>query len=41
MNAQTIGAIQFYDSHAKPIDFYAGVINGLQREPKAIPPKFF
>ena len=41
MNAQTIGAIQFYDSHAKPIDFCAEVTNGLQRASKAIPPKFF
>lgn len=41
MNAQTIGAIRFYDDHPKPVDFYAEVVNGLQCEPKAIPPKFF
>ena len=41
MNAQTIGSIQFYDDHPKPVDFYAEVVNGLQCEPKAIPPKFF
>jgi dimethylhistidine N-methyltransferase len=41
MNAQTIGAIQFYDNHPKPIDFYAEVVNGLQCERKVIPPKFF
>jgi len=41
MNAQTIGDIQFYDEHPKPVDFYAEVIHGLQREPKLIPPKFF
>jgi len=41
MNAQTIGAIQFYDDHPKPVDFYTEVVNGLQCEPKAIPPKFF
>ena len=41
MNAQTIGDIQFYDEHPKPVDFYAEVIHGLQRKPKLIPPKFF
>jgi dimethylhistidine N-methyltransferase len=41
MNAQSIGAIRFYDNHPKPVDFYSEVINGLQCEPKAIPPKFF
>lgn len=41
MNAQTIGAIRFYDNHPKPVDFYTEVINGLQEVPKAIPPKFF
>jgi len=41
MNAHTIGAIQFYDDHPKPVDFYTEVVNGLQCEPKAIPPKFF
>jgi len=41
MNAQTIGDIQFYDEHPKPVDFYAEVIQGLQRKPKLIPPKFF
>lgn len=41
MNAQTIGDIQFYDEHPKPVDFYAEVINGLRRKPKLIPPKFF
>ena len=41
MNAQTIGDIQFYDEHPKPVDFYAEVIHGLRREPKLIPPKFF
>ncbi len=41
MNAQTIGAIRFYDNHPKPVNFYTEVINGLQEEPKAIPPKFF
>jgi dimethylhistidine N-methyltransferase len=41
MSAQAIGSIQFYDNHPKPVDFYAEVIDGLQREPKFIPPKFF
>ena len=41
MNAQTIGDIQFYDEHPKPVDFYAEVMHGLQRMPKLIPPKFF
>ena len=41
MNAQTIGDIQFYDEHPKPVDFYAEVITGLRRKPKLIPPKFF
>ena len=41
MSAQTIGDIQFYDEHPKPVDFYAEVIHGLQRKPKQIPPKFF
>ena len=41
MNAQTIGDIQFYDEHPKPVDFYAEVIQGLHRKPKLIPPKFF
>lgn len=41
MNAQSIGTIQFYDNHPKPVDFYAEVINGLYAKPKAIPPKFF
>ncbi len=41
MNAQTIGAIRFYDNHPTPVDFYTEVINGLQEVPKAIPPKFF
>ena len=41
MNVQTIGDIQFYDEHPRPVDFYAEVIGGLQRRPKLIPPKFF
>ncbi len=41
MNTQTIGAIRFYDSQPKAVDFYAEVISGLQRQPKTIPPKFF
>ena len=41
MNAQSIGAIRFYDNHPEPVDFYTEVINGLQCKPKAIPPKFF
>lgn len=41
MNAQSIGTIRFYDNHPKPVDFYTEVINGLQCDPKTIPPKFF
>lgn len=41
MNAQVIGAIQFYDNHPKPADFYSEVLRGLRRKPRYIPPKFF
>lgn len=41
MNAQSIGAIQFYDNHPRPVDFYSEVMQGLQCAPKSIPPKFF
>ncbi len=33
--------IQFYDFHPKLNDFYGEVIDGLKRENKKIPPKFF
>lgn len=36
-----MGAIQFYDHHPKPADFYTDVMNGLQRDQKMIPPKYF
>ena len=34
-------AIQFYDYHPKQADFFAEVIEGLRKEQKIIPPKFF
>ena len=34
-------AVQFYDHHPKPANFYKEVIDGLRRDPRAIPPKFF
>ena len=34
-------AINFYDAHPKPADFYSEVIDGLRRQPRYIPPKFF
>lgn len=33
--------IQFYDFHPEISDFYSEVVEGLQKEPKKIPPKFF
>lgn len=33
--------IEFYDFHPKPNDFYSEVIEGLQKQNKNIPPKFF
>lgn len=33
--------IRFYDNHPAPADFYSEVIDGLARERKMIPPKFF
>ncbi|MFV2061066.1 MAG: L-histidine N(alpha)-methyltransferase [Gammaproteobacteria bacterium] len=33
--------IQFYDFHPAPNDFFGEVIDGLQKENKVIPPKFF
>lgn len=33
--------IRFYDYHPEHADFYSEVIEGLQAEPKSIPPKFF
>jgi len=41
MNAVNRGAIQFYDHHPKPADFYADVMHGLQQKQKMIPPKYF
>ena len=38
---QSANAIQFYDFHPKPSDFYSEVTTGLLKTPKAIPPKFF
>ena len=37
----TAPAIQFYDYHPKPSDFFAEVIDGLSKQQKSIPPKFF
>jgi len=37
----TMPAIQFYDYHPKPSDFFAEVIEGLGKQQKSIPPKFF
>lgn len=33
--------IQFYDFHPEMSDFYSEIVEGLQAEPKKIPPKFF
>lgn len=41
MNGVDMGAIRFYDHHPKPADFYTDVMEGLQREQKVIPPKYF
>ncbi len=41
MSSQRTGAIQFYDQHPEPVDFYSEVITGLKQEQKRIPPKFF
>lgn len=41
MNAVNMGAIQFYDHHPKPADFYTDVLHGLQQPQKMIPPKYF
>lgn len=34
-------AIYYYDEQPAAADFYTDVINGLQQQPKCIPPKFF
>jgi len=36
-----LNEIKFYDFHPKPNDFFAEVIDGLLKEKKSIPPKFF
>jgi len=41
MNNINSGAIQFYDHHPAPSDFYADVMQGLQQDQKMIPPKYF
>lgn len=41
MNNVNIGAIQFYDHHPRPADFYSDVIQGLQQDQKMIPPQVF
>ncbi len=41
MSLSTSTSIQFYDYHPKPVDFFAEVIDGLNKEQKKIPPKFF
>ena len=41
MSARASGAVRFYDNHPQPADFYAEVLEGLRREPRYIPPKFF
>lgn len=41
MARQSNSAVRFYDNHPQPADFYAEVLNGLRRQPRFIPPKFF
>ena len=41
MNGVSIGPIRFYDHHPEQADFYTDVIQGLQKDQKRIPPKYF
>ena len=41
MPRQNQSQVRFSDYHPKPSDFFAEVIDGLSRQPKSIPPKFF
>ena len=41
MPPQNQSRVRFSDYHPKPSDFFAEVIDGLSRQPKSIPPKFF
>lgn len=41
MSASSTASIQFYDYHPRPADFFAEVVEGLRKEQKKIPPKFF
>ncbi|MBN4080047.1 L-histidine N(alpha)-methyltransferase [Beggiatoa alba] len=41
MKPSVATSIQFYDYHPKPADFFAEVIEGLSKQQKKIPPKFF
>ena len=34
-------SIEFFDYHPKPADFYQDVVEGLKKEQKTIPPKYF
>jgi len=40
-NENDLNEIEFYDFHPAPDDFFAEVIDGLLKENKSIPPKFF
>lgn len=41
MDSSNEGNLNFYDLHPKPADFFAEVIDGLNKTQKSIPPKFF
>lgn len=41
MDIRTTSNLNFYDQHPKPADFFAEVIDGLNKTQKSIPPKYF
>ena len=41
MNHMSAASIYYYDEHPAHADFFSEVLQGLQRQPRQIPPKFF
>jgi len=41
MNRMHAASIYYYDEHPAHADFFSEVLEGLQRQPRRIPPKFF
>ncbi len=41
MDEMTAASIYYYDEHTAHADFFSEVLDGLQRQPRRFPPKFF